>query len=393
MSNKKISQLPAKTTPIQSGDLFEIAEVQVGGTFISKKLTGATFISTLPTGPTGAQGATGLTGPIGPTGLTGATGPQGPQGPAGTNAVSGLNYAGYWAADVVYAANDFVSYNDQLWFCISGVGPVSPTTNPGDDPTHWFLLSIQGSQGPTGATGAAGTAGATGATGATGPVGPQGAQGNIGPAGPQGLTGPQGLIGATGPAGPQGPVGPTSAGSFTHWIGEKFQGGTIAHLWKDSAGVEHGLILCENNVSMDAGGVPQTQGPLIPPPNIQWIGWTNSSATSTTDGQANTAAIVAQFGSSMTYYGPYACDQLVYGGYSDWYLPSVFEMLAIRQNSFTINSAIQALGYGNQIYPDSQYWTSTFYESNSAFIVGGNYYMNFNANPANQNFVRAIRKF
>ena len=103
--------------------------------------------------------------------------------------------------------------------------------------------------------------------------------------------------------------------------------------------------------------------------------------------------IVAQFGSSYPYYGPYACDQLVYGGYSDWYLPSLFEMIAIRQNAFAINLAIQALGSGNEIDINNFYWTSTFTSSNSAFVVGGFYYITFPATITNQNYVRAIRKF
>lgn len=384
MSNKKITQLPAKTTAIQAGDLFELAEVQPGGAFISKKLAGSQLITALPVGPQGPQGPVGPTGPAGPTGATGATGPMGPVGPAG---VTGLTFLGPWNSATAYVVNDCVEYNGATYFCIDPVGP-SPL-NPSFDITNWALLAAAGATGPQGP---AGVAGATGPTGATGPAGPTGPQGPVGPAGPQGIQGVAGPTGATGPQGPAGPQGPVAAGSFVHWIGEKYQGGTIAHLWKDNLGVEHGLILCENNIVMQTGGTPQPQGPLIPSPNSQWIGWTNQ-ATSKTDGQANTTAIVTQFGSSNPYYGPYACDQLVYGGYSDWYLPSLFEMLAIRQNAFAINLAIQALGSGNQINIDNFYWTSTLWSSSSALIVGGFYYTTFDASITSQNYVRAIRKF
>lgn len=362
MSNKKITQLPAKTTAVQAGDLFELAEVQPGGAFISKKLSGSQLITALPVGPQGPQG------PVGP------QGPQGIQGPIGP---AGLTWEGFFNDSLGYDPNDVVYYDGSSYLCISATSSPGPNSGPDVDTTHWSPLALYGQQGPAGPAGP------------TGPTGPQGA---VGPTGPQGIQGVAGPAGATGPQGPAGPQGPVGAGSFTHWIGEKYQGGTIASLWKDSAGVEHGLILCENNVLMDGGGILYTQGPIIPPPNTQWIGWSNQ-ATSSTDGQANTAAIVAQFGSSNPYYGPYACDQLVYGGYSDWYLPSLFEMLAIKQNAFAINLAIQALGSGNEIDINNFYWTSTFTNYNSAFLVGGSYYIAFPATITNQNYVRAIRKF
>jgi len=393
MSNKKITQLPAKTSNIQAGDLFEIAEVQPGGSFVSKKLSGSQLISALPIGPTGPTGATGAVGATGPAGPQGPIGPIGPQGPAGVNAVSGITYAGIWDALVPYSVGDFVSYGNEVYICSTNVGPVPPSENPSIDVANWTLLSIQGAQGPAGSNGVNGATGPQGPVGPQGPAGSVGPQGPVGPAGPQGIQGVAGPAGAVGPQGPAGPAGPVAAGSFTHWIGEKYEGGTIAHLWKDANGVEHGLILCENNVIMDGIGIPQPQGPLIPVPNTTWPGWPTGAPTSLTDGQANTSAIVAQFGSSNPYYGPYACDQLVYGGKSDWYLPSVFEMFAIKQNAFAINLAIQALGSGDQINLNSQYWTSTFYTINSALAVGGLFYWTFSAPASSQNYVRAIRKF
>jgi hypothetical protein len=385
MSNKKITQLPAKTTAIQAGDLFELAEVQPGGAFISKKLAGSQLITALPVGPQGPQGPVGPTGPAGPTGATGATGPMGPVGPAG---VTGLTFLGPWNSATAYVVNDCVEYNGATYFCIDPVGP-SPL-NPSFDITNWALLAAAGATGPQGP---AGVAGATGPTGATGPAGPTGPQGPVGPAGPQGIQGVAGPTGATGPQGPAGPQGPVAAGSFVHWIGEKYEGGTIAHLWKDNLGVEHGLILCENNVVMQTGGTPQPQGPFFPSPNQLWPSFPTGAPLSETDGAANTSAIVTQFGSTNPYYAAYACDQLVYGGKSDWYLPSLYEMLAIRQNAFAINLAIQALGSGNLINAEYFYWTSTIYNSSSAMLVGGFYYLSSWGAINSQNYVRAIRKF
>jgi hypothetical protein len=374
MSNKKITQLPAKTTAIQAGDLFELAEVQPGGAFISKKLAGSQLITALPVGPQGPQGPVGPTGPAGPTGATGATGPMGPVGPSG---VTGLTFLGPWNSATAYVNNDCVEYNGATYFCIDPVGP-SPL-NPSFDITNWALLAAAGATGPQGP---AGVAGATGPTGATGPAGPTGPQGPVGPAGPQGIQGVAGPTGATGPQGPAGPAGPVASGSFVHWIGKKYQGGTIASLWKDSAGVEHGLILAEA------------------PPVVGFVPWIPvgtgvvSLGNSTIDGQTNTNDIVLDYGFPMSgTYAAYACDNFVYGGYSDWYLPSVYEMMQVNQNAFQINLAIQALGSGTPIQP-IPYWTSTFDQNYSLpFYTSGSAYTFLATAPQSNFYIRAIRKF
>lgn len=383
MSNKKITQLPAKTTAVQAGDLFELAEVQPGGAFISKKLSGSQLITALPVGPQGPQGPVGPTGPAGPTGATGATGPTGPVGPAG---VTGLNFLGSWNSATAYVINDCVEFGGASYFCIDPVGP-SPL-NPSFDITNWALLASAGATGPQGPAGAAG---ATGPTGATGPAGPTGPQGAVGPAGIQGIQGVSGPVGATGPQGPAGPAGPVAAGSFVHWIGEKYEGGTIAHLWKDSAGVERGLILCEQELTWNPGtGI------------IQYIPWRPQSSSliptvnSSMDGAANTAALVSFYGVpsvASDNYAAYICDQLVYGGKSDWYLPSVYEMMAIKQNSFAINSSILQLSSGQIINPQYGIWTSTFSPVQQPYYVSGELYTYFVQNPSVWLSVRAIRKF
>lgn len=79
--------------------------------------------------------------------------------------------------------------------------------------------------------------------------------------------------------------------------------------------------------------------------------WGPSTATvgasSTTDGEANTAAIVAYHGAGN--YAAYYCDTSTANGYTDWYLPALDEMAAIA----TLKGNIPGLE-DNQIY-----WTST----------------------------------
>lgn len=67
----KITDLPAKATPLSPGDLFEVAEDQGSGNFISKKVP-FSLVSA------GSQGPQGPAGPQGPPGLPGANGVQGP---------------------------------------------------------------------------------------------------------------------------------------------------------------------------------------------------------------------------------------------------------------------------------------------------------------------------
>lgn len=376
MSNKKITQLPAKTTSIQSGDLFELAEVQPGGEFISKKLSGSQLITALPAGPQGPQGVAGPQGAVGPAGPTGPQGPAGPIGPAG------LTWQGDWSAASSYVPSDVVYFNGGSYFCINAVGPTS--LDPAFDIMNWSPLAAYGPQGIQGATGATGPAGPAGPTGPTGPAGP------VGPAGPQGIQGVAGPTGATGPQGPAGPAGPVSAGSFVHWIGEKYEGGTIAHLWKDSTGVEHGLILCENKITWNPGtGV------------LDYIPWRPQSSSllpsvnSSMDGAANTTALVSFYGVPSAVdqnYAAYICDQLVYGGKSDWYLPSVYEMMSIKQNAFAINSSILA-ATGDILDSQSIYWTSTFWPNQQPVAVWGEYYGYASTFPTNWMSVRAIRKF
>jgi hypothetical protein len=49
-------------------------------------------------------------------------------------------------------------------------------------------------------------------------------------------------------------------GCFKHYIGEEFGGGVIFHLWKDSKGIEHGLIVDLNDLGEE---IPKVLFPKI----------------------------------------------------------------------------------------------------------------------------------
>jgi hypothetical protein len=67
-------------------------------------------------------------------------------------------------------------------------------------------------------------------------------------------------------------------------------------------------------------------------------------------GKSNTQTIVSFFGNSTNYAAKF-CDQLSYGGYNDWYLPSRDELIEIYQNLYASNIG----GFVN----DSKYWSSS----------------------------------
>ena len=98
------------------------------------------------------------------------------------------------------------------------------------------------------------------------------------------------------------------------------------------------------------------------------------------NGQANTTAIVGQAG--CTSGAAYLCDNLTLGGYSDWFLPSRYEL-----NELYLNSAV----IGHKF---AWYWSSSEVSSSNAWLQnfddGGmlNYYTKSQAC-----YVRAVRAF
>lgn len=170
MANKKISELPAKTTPT-GADLLPIVDTATAP-YTSKTVTAAALVALLDTA---TIGATGVTGPIGTTGPAGITGPTGP------------------APAVLATAEPNVIL----------VGGVS-------------VAAAQGATGPSGVTGPTGAPGATGvgATGVEGPSGLRGVTGAVGVTGPAGVTGMTGPAGATGVSGPTGPAAPDTMYEF-----------------------------------------------------------------------------------------------------------------------------------------------------------------------------------
>ena len=323
-----------------------------------------------PQGPAGIQGIQGVMGLTGPQGIpgsssgagaTGATGPQGAQGIPGPVGPAGLNWQGSWSALGVYVPDDAVGFNGASWFCLNAVGPSA--SNPLIDPANWALLASEGAVGPAGPTGPAGVAGAAGATGPQGPIG---------------LTGSQGIQGITGPTGAQGIQGiqgiPGTGGTTN--IGNKLGGGIVIAEW-DENGIQKALIASLTDISsFIEWTVPAFTNTLI-----------GSLAQSYSDGFGNTLAVLSQAGILNTTYAAGAAYMHNGGGYTDWYLPALWELNMCYNVAAIVNKVLGVNGFVN-----NNYWSSTEAGASSAWgqsFFNGATISNFSKNS--NVFVRAVR--
>ena len=356
--NTKITDLPLKTAPLGSGDLFEVSEDQGTGAFVSKKITGSQFV-----GPQGPQGPQGVAGPVGP---------------------AGLNWQGSWVSGNSYAVDDAVGYAGASYFCILAT---SGTTNPSTDTTHWALLAAQGSTGPQGPQGIQGIPGVSGsASPSYGQI-----TANVGSA--QALIGNESLYfsgsnGISTNAGNGTPDFLAIRGTYTYEIGQYVPsfGGIVVHRW----------------ASISSLGVPSTQT-TNPVQNyiIMDLADLSSSATwglnganvtnceSTWDGKTNTASIITAGAAVGT--AAQLCDASTNGGQTDWYLPAVDELSMIWQNRFLINLNV-GVTPGFVPLVSSNYWSSTEFDFGGAwnFTYFNGYAFN-NSKPNGAN-LRAVRR-
>ena len=161
-------------------------------------------------------------------------------------------------------------------------------------------------------------------------------------------------------------------------VGDSYGGGIVAYILVNGdtgydPNVQHGLI---------AATADQSAG-------IQWDNGENT-VTGATDtaigtGQANTTAIVTKLGAGS--YAAQLCNDLIEGGYSDWFLPSKDEL-----NKLYINK--DAIG-GFAAYC---YWSSSESSAYDWHAWGQSFLNGFQSSP-NKSYeydvsrVRAVRAF
>jgi len=170
-----------------------------------------------------------------------------------------------------------------------------------------------------------------------------------------------------------------AAGGFTHHIGEAFGGGIIFHLWKDSQGIEHGLIvdIFELSASQIWSNV---------------LGLIGIQAQSNWNGLGNSNAIVGQIGHTNS--AAQACLNSTNSNQSDWYLPAIDELSLLIHARFDVNKTLSTIAGATSLPIIGTYWSSTEYDQVYAFLF-------FNSGLANYNYsksqsssgVRAVRSF
>ena len=158
-------------------------------------------------------------------------------------------------------------------------------------------------------------------------------------------------------------------------IGQTYQGGIIFYL--DASGC-HGLISAPTNQST---GI------------VWWNGIytdTYASGSGLFDGDGNCYRIRRSQGDCASCNAAELCLDLSLGGYSDWYLPSKYELNLMYRNIGPGN----ALGLGNVGgFAGNFYWSSTEYANHVAwdqnFTVG---LQNYDG-KGDDYYVRAVRAF
>lgn len=181
-------------------------------------------------------------------------------------------------------------------------------------------------------------------------------------------TGPNGLVRWT---------DPKSIYGRGHYVGELYGGGIVVKVWEEG-GHEKVLIAALSDQSFTTTFPNTTQYPMwtvqtsSPYPTIQTL---SAPATSTYNGEKNFKALKDQYTWYLTQ-GPVPLGaapslnsfQGTLNGYSDWYVPSLYEMNAIAENAVVIN---KILGEGNiQMSPrnsNARYWTSTEVDASNAW--------------------------
>ena len=157
----------------------------------------------------------------------------------------------------------------------------------------------------------------------------------------------------------------TTTTGATYTVGQSALGGIIAYINGGGTSGTSGLVITSNDISSAAS-------------------WGCSGTEISTDsaigsGNQNTINIVTDCPTAGI--AAALCSDLTEGGYSDWYLPSLNEFIAISGNYASIGLA------------DHYYWSSTSSGSNNAWLVRSTNGSQAGDSKNNNWFVRAVRSF
>lgn len=168
-------------------------------------------------------------------------------------------------------------------------------------------------------------------------------------------------------------VGVKSLYTSEHYIGELYGGGIVVGIWVEG-GEEKILISALQDGTSSYTTFPAGQNPTITLPLAPWSGIPSSfaNATSLYDGKSNYSAARSLYGFVTYAYTSGAVDIDNFGStYTDWYLPSLYEMKMVYDSAAVIN---RTLGDGNLKFDSNspgtaKYWTSTETNASSAWLL------------------------
>lgn len=162
-------------------------------------------------------------------------------------------------------------------------------------------------------------------------------------------------------------------------IGALIGGGIVVAVFND-AGVNKALVASLTNLSTS---LPWTASGFTAGPAI------GATAQSLYDGLTNTNAIIAQTGAAATTaYAAGISRLFASGSFSDWYLPSLWE-LNMLYNSAAIVSKV--LGSTNGILNGFNYWSSTELSATNSWNLSSTDGAQISNSKANNRAVRAVR--
>ena len=146
-------------------------------------------------------------------------------------------------------------------------------------------------------------------------------------------------------------------------VGDFYQGGTVVYLLQSGDPgydpiIQHGFIFGEfiDNPNPGAGG-PRWPWGSPPQQNV-------STGSAIGTGATNTAAILAAYAPNTDLqYGAYAVHNSTYNGYTDWFIPSLYELKAIIPFAKTLGPWTANTTYA---------WTSTQTGTSTAWCIYNN---------------------